>query len=125
MGRGEANGDQNNIKVISEVQAFQPHPFNSLNNWGVAIKAGSVHLILSKDRKLSRKGEDRPHPKQYHPVPQGPPFSTMCWLATGSRPETHKQSHKNQIASTKPKCTQFLDDRSTTPPTQRFSFLFV
>ena len=34
---GGANGDQNHIKDISEVQDFQPHPFN---HWGacVAIK---------------------------------------------------------------------------------------
>ena len=53
---GAVNGDPNHIKDISEVQAFQPHPFNSLNHWGVAVKAGSVHLIFSKDQKLGQKG---------------------------------------------------------------------
>ena len=121
MGGGEANFDQNHIKVISEVQAFQPRPFNKLNHWSVAVKAGSVHLILSKDRKLGWKGGDRPHPQQHHPVPQGPSFSIKCLLATRSPPDAHKQSHKNHTASTKPKCTQLLHDRSTTLPTQELT----
>ena len=87
----------------------------------MAAKAGCVHLIFSKDRKLGRKGGARPHSQQHHPVPQGPPFSIRCWLATGSPPEAHKQSHKNHTAFTKPKCTQFHHDCSTTPPTQELT----
>ena len=34
----------------------------------------------------------RPHPQHHHPVPQGHPFSTMCWLVTESPPEVHKLS---------------------------------
>ena len=41
---------------------------------GVAANASSVHLIPSKDRKLGAR--------QHHPVPQGPPFSINCRLAT-------------------------------------------
>ena len=33
----------------------------------MAAKAGCVHLILSKDRKLGRKGGARPHSQQHHP----------------------------------------------------------
>ena len=59
---------------------------------GVAARAGGVHLISSMDRKPSRKGGARPRPKQPHPVPQGPPFSIKCRLATGCPPEAHNQS---------------------------------
>ena len=34
----------------------------------------------------------RPHPQHHHPVSQGHPFSTMCWLVTESPPEVHKLS---------------------------------
>ena len=44
----------------------------------MAAKAGSVHLILSKDQKLGWKGGTIPHPQQHHPVPQGPTFSIKC-----------------------------------------------
>jgi hypothetical protein len=39
---------------------------------------------LLKCFSTDRKGGARPHPKQHHPVPQGPPFSNKYWLATGS-----------------------------------------
>jgi hypothetical protein len=55
--------------------------------------------MFSMDRKLGRKGGARPHPKQHHPVPQGPPFSNKYWLATRSPPEAHKQSHLNHTAA--------------------------
>ena len=41
----------------------------------VAAIAGSVHLMFSMDQKLDRKGGNSPHPHQYHPMPQGPPFT--------------------------------------------------
>ena len=59
---------------------------------GVAARARSIRLISSMDRKPSRKGGARPRPKQHHPVPQGPPFSIKCRLATGCPPEAHNQS---------------------------------
>ena len=71
-------GHQNHIKNISEVKDVQPRPFDYLCPRGVAAKAGSVHLMFSKDRKLGRKGGTRPHPQQHHPVPQGPPFLMKC-----------------------------------------------
>ena len=58
----------------------------------MAARAGSVHLISSMDRKPSRKGGARPRPKQHHPVPQGPPFSIKCRLATACPPEANNQS---------------------------------
>ena len=61
--------------------------------------------MLSMDWKLGWKERAMPHPQQHHPVPQGHPFSTKCWLATGSPPEAQKQSHKNHTAFTGPKCT--------------------
>ena len=101
-GRGAANGDQTHIKDISEVPAFQPCPLNSLNHWGVAVKTGSVHLI---NILKGPEGRGRPHPHHHHhPVPQGPPFSAECWLATRS-PQAIPQSQK---------CTQLLHKGSTT-----------
>jgi hypothetical protein len=44
--------------------------------------AGRVHLMIPI---LGRKGGA---PKQHHPVPQGPPLSSIDWP-----PEVHRQSH--------------------------------
>ena len=55
-------------------------PFNCPGLRDVAARTESVHLISSMDRK----GGARTRPKQHHPVPQGPPFSIKCRLATGS-----------------------------------------
>ena len=60
---------------------------------GVAAKARSVHSMSSKDQKLGRKGGARPHPQQQHPLPQGPQFSTKCWLATGSPQTIPQKTH--------------------------------
>ena len=68
----------NHIEVISEVHVVWPCPFNCLCLRGVAARAGSVHLMFSMDWKPSWKGGARPRPKQYHHVPQGPPFSIKC-----------------------------------------------
>ena len=59
----------------------------------MAAKARCVHLIFSKDQKLGRKGGARPHLQQHHPVPQGPPFSIRCWLATGSPQAISQKPH--------------------------------
>ena len=59
-------------------------------------------VLFSKDRKLGRKEGTRPHP-QHYPVPQGPPFSIKCGLATGSPPEAHKESHKKPYSFYKAK----------------------
>ena len=67
----------------------------------------------------------REGPDHTHSNPQGPPFSIKCWLATGSPPEAHKQSHKDHTAFTKPKCTQFHHDCCTTPPTQELTLFPV
>ena len=88
---------------------------------GVAARAGSVHLISSMDWKPNRKGGARPRPKQHHPVPQGPPFSIKCRLATGCPPEAHNQSQLKHTASSRPKHTQTLQGRSATPPTQELT----
>jgi hypothetical protein len=64
---------------------------------GVAALAGIVHLMISN---LGQKGGAWPHPKQHHPVPQGPPFSSIDWP-----PEVHRQSHLNHTASSRPKHT--------------------
>ena len=112
MGRGEANGDQNHIKVISEVQAFQPLP---LNHWGVAVEAKNVHFNIVK----KPEGKGQTTPTTTTPCATLPPFSTICWLATGSPPEAHKQSRKNHTAFTEPKCTQIHHNGSITLPTQR------
>ena len=82
----------NHIKVINEVHVVWPRPFNCPYLRGVAARAGSGHLMFSMDWKPNRKGGVRPRPKQHHPVPQGPPFSIKCWLATGCLPEAHNQS---------------------------------
>ena len=87
----------------------------------MAARAGSVHLISSMDRKPSRKGGARPRPKHHHPVPQGPPFSMKCRLATGCPPEAHNQSQLKPTASSRPKHTQTLRGRSATPPTQELT----
>ena len=65
-GRDKSVEHLNHIKGISEVQDVYPRPFNPCQR-GVPAKAGSVHLILSKDQKLGRKGEARPHPQHHHP----------------------------------------------------------
>jgi hypothetical protein len=49
---------------------------------------------------LGRKGGGWPHPKQHHPVPQGPPFSSI-----NRPPEVHRQSHLNHTASSRLKYT--------------------
>ena len=87
----------------------------------MAARAGSVHLISSMDRKPSRKGGARPRPKQHHTVPQGPPFSIKCLLATGCPPEAHNQSQLKHTAFSRPKHTQTLGGRSATPPTQELT----
>ena len=74
----------------------------------MAARAGSVHLISSMDQKPSQKGGARPRPKQHHPMPQGPPFSIKCRLATGCPPEAHNQSQLKHTASSRPKHTQTL-----------------
>ena len=80
-----------------------PINFNYLCHWGVAAKAGSVHLIFSMDRK----GGAWPLPQQHYPVP--PLQSSVDW--------PHKQSHKNYV-HTSPKCTYGC---SATPPTQELT----
>ena len=72
---------------------------------GVWLLEPEVHLISSMDRKPSRKGGARPRPKQHHPVPQGPPFSIKCRLATGCPPEANNQSQLKHRASSRPKHT--------------------
>jgi hypothetical protein len=68
---------------IRWVYVVWPRRFNCICHRGVAAIAESVHLMISKQ---GRKGGAWPHPKQHHPVHQGPPFSNKCWLAIGSRP---------------------------------------
>ena len=68
----------------SEVQAFQPHPFNHFSHWDVATIARNAHLMCSMDQKLDRKGGARPHPHQHHPVPLRPPFSINHKVPAGS-----------------------------------------
>jgi hypothetical protein len=75
--------------------------------------AGSVHLMISN---LGRKGGAWPHPKQHHPVPQGPPFSSIDWP-----PEVHRQSHLNHTASSRPKHTKLLHVRAATPPAKELT----
>ena len=82
-----------------------PCPFNCPSLRGVAARAGSVHLISSMDRKPSWKGGARPRPKQHHPVPQGPPFSIKCrlatrWMSTGSPQSIPIKTHKFLKAKT-------------------------
>ena len=55
-----------------------------------------------------------PRPKQYHPAPQGLPF-------TGCPPEAHNQSQLKHPASSRPKCTQLLQGLSAAPPTQELT----
>ena len=76
---------------------------------------------LSMDKKPSRKGGAKPRPKQYHPAPQGLPFTIKCSLATGCPPEAHNQSQLKHPASSRPKCTQTLQDFSAAPPTQELT----
>ena len=66
----------------------------------MAARAGSVHLISSMDRKPSRKRGARPRPKQHHTVPQGPPFSIKCLLATGSSQSIPIKTHSFLKAKT-------------------------
>ena len=73
----------------------------------MTAKAGSVHLIPSKDRKLGRKGGDRPHPQQHHPVPQGPPVLNQVLTghrkSTGSPqaiPQKPHRFHKDKMRTT-------------------------
>ena len=106
------------IKVISEVHVVWPRPFNWLSFRGVAARAGSVHLMLSMDRKPSQKGGSRLRPQQHHPAPQGLPFTIKCSLATGCPPEAHNQSQLKHPASSRPKCTQILQGLSAALPTQ-------
>ena len=80
---------------------------------GVVAKAGSVTFKLhSMDQKLGWKGGVW---TQYHPVPQGCPFSMKCWPTTGSPSEVHKQCHS---ALTTPKRHQC---QSTTLPIQWYN----
>ena len=74
---------------------------------GMAVKAGSVLLIFLKfgwkcslNILKARLEGAWPHPQQHHPVPQGSPFPTKCWLATGST-----QSHKNHTRPHGPSAT--------------------
>ena len=63
------------MKDIHEVKDTQPLSFNHFHCRGEAARARSVHLIYLMDQKLGREGGARTQPQQYHPVPQGRPFS--------------------------------------------------
>jgi hypothetical protein len=83
-----------------------PCPFNCIYHRGVAAIAGSVHLMISR---LGREGEAWPHPKQHHPVPQGPPLSNKYWLATGSSQAISIKPHsflkaKTHTTASRPCC---------------------
>ena len=69
----------------------------------MAAIAGSAHIMYSMDRKPDRKGWDRTHRQQDHPLPLGPPFTFKYWLATGSPPEVHKQSPQKAHSTHKTK----------------------
>ena len=72
MGGGAQNYLVNDIHEVKDTQLLS---FNHVCCRGMAARAGSVHFINSMDRKLGRKVGARTHPQQYHPVPQGGPFS--------------------------------------------------
>jgi hypothetical protein len=94
MGAWGAGYDTQTASDIRWVYVVWPRPFNCRD---VAAIAGRVHLMISD---LGRKGGAWPHTKQHHPVPQGPPFSSIDWP-----PELHRQSHLNHTASSRPKHT--------------------
>ena len=86
----------------------------------MAAIAGSTHLKYSMDRKPDRKGWNRTHPQQHHPLPQGPlSLSTIDWP-----PEVLRKSTNNPQKSTAPttaKWAQFHCHHSTSQHKQQLT----